>query len=135
MMKSSLFGLAAGAALFTAMPVSVEWSTATIPTVSLDQAAARIGRPLTPMSVAGVHRRAYRRGYYGGGLRPRVGFGLGMGALAAGAAAAPYYGGYSSPYYGYSGYYPSYGYGGPYAAYGRGYYRPHVYHGYGWRRW
>src|SRR5215471_7844868 len=37
--------------------------------LSTDTASAVIGRPLTPMSVAGVHRRAerraYRRGYYG----------------------------------------------------------------------
>src|SRR5258708_7419475 len=34
--------------------------------LSLDAAEARIGRPLTPLSVAGVHRRAHRRGYSGG---------------------------------------------------------------------
>jgi hypothetical protein len=28
-------------------------------------AAARVGRPLTPMSVAGVNRRVHRRAYYG----------------------------------------------------------------------
>src|SRR5215831_9922458 len=36
--------------------------------LSLDSADARVGRPLTATSVAGVnrrvHRRAYRRGYY-----------------------------------------------------------------------
>src|SRR5262249_52864584 len=31
--------------------------------LSMDSAAAVIGRPLTPMSVAGVHRRAMRRTY------------------------------------------------------------------------
>ena len=31
--------------------------------LSLDSAVARIGHPLTPMSVAGVHRRAMRRTY------------------------------------------------------------------------
>src|SRR4026207_1516126 len=40
-------------------------------TLSVDKALARIGRPLTPGSVAGVHRRyerrAYRGGYYGQG--------------------------------------------------------------------
>ena len=39
--------------------------------LSVDKARARIGRPLTPGSVAGVHRRyerrAYRGGYYGHG--------------------------------------------------------------------
>jgi hypothetical protein len=32
--------------------------------ISVDTAEARIGRPATPMSVAGVHRRAHRRAYY-----------------------------------------------------------------------
>ena len=62
--------------------------------LSVDSADARVGRPLTPVSVAGVHRRAYRRAAYG-------------------TAAA--YGGYAA--YG-SGYYntvsPGYGYGGVY---------------------
>src|SRR5262245_3665360 len=43
--------------------------------LSVDKAQARIGRPLTPGSIAGVHRRherrSYRRGYYyGGGYYP-----------------------------------------------------------------
>jgi hypothetical protein len=67
--------------------------------LSLDAAEARIGRPLTPFSVAGVHRRMYRRAYYGG--------------------YSGYYG-YHRPYY-------AYGYHRPYHAYG-GYYRPY-YHG------
>jgi hypothetical protein len=39
------------------------------PALTIDSADARVGRPLTPMSVAGVnrrmHRRAYRHNYYG----------------------------------------------------------------------
>jgi len=38
--------------------------------LSLDSAAAVIGRPLTPMSMAGVHRRAYRRAHYGAYYHP-----------------------------------------------------------------
>ena len=53
-----------GAAILCAAPFSLQWSQKTV-TLSLDSAEARIGRPLTPMSVAGVHRRAYRRGAYG----------------------------------------------------------------------
>ncbi|MGN6748005.1 MAG: hypothetical protein ACTHJS_05355 [Xanthobacteraceae bacterium] len=48
--------LIATAMLCTALPVSFDGIT---PTVS--KAHAIIGRPLTPMSVAGVHRRAVRR--------------------------------------------------------------------------
>ena len=44
------------ALLFTALPFSFDGVT---PTIS--KAHAIIGRPLTPLSVAGVHRRAVRR--------------------------------------------------------------------------
>ncbi len=42
-------------------PVTFDWSLTTAPSLSLDTAQARVGRPLTPMSVAGVNRRAARR--------------------------------------------------------------------------
>jgi hypothetical protein len=65
MNKLVLFGGALGAALLCALPVSLQWSPATSVVVSVDQAEARVGRPLTPMSVAGVNRRMNRRAYYG----------------------------------------------------------------------
>ena len=58
-------GLLVAVALSTAAPVSLDYSSSTIPSVSLDRAEARVGRPLTPMSVAGVNRRVHRRAYYG----------------------------------------------------------------------
>jgi hypothetical protein len=64
MKKGTIFATIVGAALLTAAPFSLQWSQKTV-ALSLDSADARIGRPLTPMSVAGVHRRAYRRGAYG----------------------------------------------------------------------
>ena len=79
----------------------------------ISQADARIGRPGTPLSVAGVARRHYRRAAVGAGV---VG--------AAGLAAGAYYGGYGTGgYYGTYGGYPSRYYGG-YAAggYPGGYY-------------
>lgn len=89
MTKLRLLGAALGAALLcAAVPFSVHWSPAKTPSLSLDTAQARIGRPLTPMSVAGVNRRVHRRAYYG--------------AAAAGAVAA-------GTYYNYArrcGYYP-----------------------------
>jgi hypothetical protein len=81
MNKLGLIGLTlAGALLCTATPVSLNWSPAKTPSLSLDTADARIGRPLTPMSVAGVNRRVHRRAYYGAA------------AVAGAAAAGAYYG-------------------------------------------
>jgi len=80
------------ACILCATPFSLRFSPEGNVSLSTDTASAVIGRPLTPMSVAGVHRRAerraYRRGYYG-------------------------YGAYNNPYrYGYGTYRPySYGYG------------------------
>jgi len=65
MKKLSLLGVTLSAALLAAAPFSIQWSTAKILTVSLNTADARIGRPLTPGSVAGVNRRVHRRAYYG----------------------------------------------------------------------
>jgi len=59
----SRFALAAAAGalcLFASENISL-----TQPSSLVSQADARIGRPLTPMSVAGVHRRHYRRAVVG----------------------------------------------------------------------
>jgi hypothetical protein len=50
-----------GAAMLCAAPVSLQRSPETGLTLSLERADARVGRPLTPGSVAGVHRRVERR--------------------------------------------------------------------------
>jgi len=57
----------------------------------VSQADARVGRPLTPGSVAGVHRRAVRRAdrrdyYYGAGAGVAAAGAVAAGAVAAGAA-------------------------------------------------
>ena len=65
----------------------------------ISQADARIGRPGTPLSVAGVARRHYRRAAVGAGV------------VGAGLAAGAYYGGYGTG-----------GYYGPYGGYPGGYY-------------
>ena len=52
-----------GTAVLCAMPLSPQWSQGKNLSVSVDTASARVGRPLTPMSVAGVGRRAGRRAY------------------------------------------------------------------------
>jgi hypothetical protein len=78
MKKLSLLGVTLGAALLCATaPYSLSWSPAKTISLSVDKADARIGRPLTPMSVAGVNRRVHRRAY--------------VGAAAVGAAAAGTY--------------------------------------------
>ena len=92
MKKISVIGATLlGAAVLCAAPLSLNLFQDKGTSLSVDKAQARIGHPLTPGSVAGVHRRverrAYRRGYYGQG----------------------YYGG---GYYGHGGYYGG-GYYGP----------------------
>jgi hypothetical protein len=89
--KRNLLGVAIGAALLSAAPISLHWSPATGPSLSLDRADARIGRPLSPGSIAGVQRRVYRRtarrAYYGGAAAVGA---AAVGAAAAGAAGAYY---------------------------------------------
>ena len=65
MKRLTVLGAALGAALLCLTPVSLHWSPAGIVVISVDKADARVGRPLTPGSVAGVHRRVHRRAYYG----------------------------------------------------------------------
>ena len=62
MKKLSMLGIIVGATLLSAAPFSLQWSQKNV-ALSLDSADARVGRPLTATSVAGVHRRAYRRAY------------------------------------------------------------------------
>ena len=72
MKKISVIGATLlGAAVLCAAPLSLNLFQDKGTSMSVDKAQARIGHPLTPGSIAGVHRRverrAYRRGYYGGG--------------------------------------------------------------------
>ena len=104
MKKISVIGATlVGALVLCAAPISLHQSQDKGLTLSVDKARARVGHPLTPGSVAGVHRRAYRRGYYGHGYG--------------------YYG-YAHRPYGYYGYARPYGYYGyrRYGYYGRPYY-------------
>ena len=148
MKKLSVLGIIGGAALLAALPLSLHVSQQNV-TLSLDSAEARIGRPLTPLSVAGVHRRAYRRAVYGGVAAAAVGYGVGSyyGGYGYPAYSSSYYGGYGYPAYSssyYSNYsYPSYSYsnvapsspawGTGYSGYGYGYGYP-AYSGYSYYR-
>jgi hypothetical protein len=120
-LAASAFGCAA---LF-----SFGWAEQGGISLSVESAQARVGRPLTPVSVAGVARRHNRRAaYYGAGV-----VGAGVAAVGTGAAiaatAAPnawgnnnWGGAYAAqdPYYGqahyvhraYNGHSPYYGYSG-----------------------
>ena len=93
MKKISVIGATLlGAAVLCAAPLSLHLSQDKGMSLSADKAQARIGRPLTPGSVAGVHRRyerrAYRRGNYGQGYYGGGYYGHG-GSYGASQAAAP----------------------------------------------
>jgi hypothetical protein len=122
----------------SAFSVSDGFWTTMAPGNWMSQAEARIGRPLTPFSVAGVARRTTRRAVWagavtGGALGLGYGYGYGYGDPYNYGGYSNYGYGYSNPYnYGYSSYgYGSAGYGSAYPYYGAGYgyYRP-----WGWRR-
>ena len=66
MKKISMIGVTlVGAAVLCAAPISLQQSQDKGLSLSVDKAQARIGRPLTPGSIAGVNRRQNRRGYSG----------------------------------------------------------------------
>ena len=85
----------AGSALVAAALLSFGWSEQSGLSLSIERAEARVGRPLTPVSVAGVARRQYRRA--------AIGTAAAVGTAAAIGATAPYYtgAGYQAggPYY------------------------------------
>ena len=58
MKKLSLFASLSAALACAAVPASFNWSSANVALFSLDTAEARVGRPLTATSVAGVSRRS-----------------------------------------------------------------------------
>ena len=97
----------AASAFTCAALLSFGWSEQGGISLSVESAQARVGRPLTPVSVAGVARRQTRRAVYGAGV-------VGAGAAAVGtagavAATSPNWG-WGGPAYTGTGYYA----GGPY---------------------
>jgi hypothetical protein len=91
MKKGIILSTIVGAALLAAAPFSLQWSQKTV-TLSLDSADARVGRPLTPGSVAGVNRRVHRRAAYGAAAAYGAGSYYAYGG-------SGYYGGYHRPAY------------------------------------
>jgi hypothetical protein len=124
MKKLRTFGIIAGAAILAAAPLSLQWSKKTV-AFSLDSAEARIGRPLTATSVAGVsrrvHRRPYRRAVYGTAVAGGYGYY---------SYSSPAYSSYYAPYshsYSYTSPY-SYSYSNPLTA--GWYYTPYSFYAY-----
>ena len=128
-MKQMIIGKVAIATMTFACTalLSLGWSEQRGVSLSIESAQARIGRPLTPFSVAGVARRQYRRAAYGYGYGAGL-VGAGVAAAAIGTAAAASSWGYYSG--GYPGYYGAYGYGGYPASYGAYYGDPSYYGAY-----
>jgi hypothetical protein len=100
MTKKGLTKVAIAVSTFTCATLfSLGWSEQRGVSLSVEDAQARVGRPLTPVSVAGVARRQDRRAAYGYGVGAGV---AGAAAVAtAGAVAAAtspgYYGWRSNP--------------------------------------
>ena len=128
MKQMSLSKVAIAASTFTfATLLSLGWCEQGGVSLSVGSAQARVGRPMTPISGAGVARRQVRRDAYGYGAGPVAGAAAVGTAAVVGAATSPwgpgYYGG--SPYYGGGGWGAGYGApyaagpGGPYSPYGR----------------
>jgi hypothetical protein len=90
-MKRNLKKVTLAVSAFAAATLfSFGWSEQSGLSLAIEKAEARVGRPLTPVSVAGVARRQYRRA--------AVGTAAAVGAGAAYYGGAGYYAG--SPYYG-----------------------------------
>jgi hypothetical protein len=112
MKKLSLFASVSAALVCAAVPASFNWSPANVTLFSLDMAEARVGRPLTATSVAGVSRRVHRREYR------RAAAGAAVGAAAVGGASVGAYVGGPAPAYGPG---PSVAAAAPYGGPGYGY--------------
>ena len=86
MKQASLGKAAIAVSVFAcATMFSVDWTEQKGVSLSVESAQARVGRPLTPVSVAGVARRQGRRAAIGAAA-------VGAGVVGAGVAAAGYYG-------------------------------------------
>lgn len=128
-MNESFRKIAIATTTFTCATLfSVGWSEQRGVSLSIESAQARVGRPLTPVSVAGVARRNYRRSAYGYGAGA-VGAGVAAAAIgtAAVAATSPYAYGRSgayapTAYYGEPSYAGSYAYAGTGSGWVGGYY-------------
>ena len=115
MKQKGLTTVAIAASTFAcAALLSFGWTEQAGVSLSVESAQARVGRPLTPVSVAGVARRQTRRAVYGAGVvgagAAAVGTAAAIGTAGAIAATSPNWGWGAGPYNTGTGYYA----GGPY---------------------
>ncbi len=100
MKRLGMLGIIGGAAILTAAPLSLQWSQKNV-ALSLDSAEARVGRPPTATSVAGVsrrvHRRAYRRAVYATAVAGLDGYGYYRYSSPASCGYVPYGFSYAAP--------------------------------------
>jgi hypothetical protein len=113
-MKHARNTILAASAFTCAAVLSFGWSEQSGISLSIESAQARVGRPLTPMSAAGVARRQTRRAVYGAGVvgagAAAVGTAAAIGTAGAVAATSPMWGWGGTPYQTGTGYHA----GGPY---------------------
>ena len=113
-MKHARKTVLAASAFTCAAVLSFGWSEQGGISLSIESAQARVGRPLTPMSAAGVARQQTRRAVYGAGVAgagaAAVGTAAAIGTAGAVAATSPMWGWGGTPYQTGTGYYA----GGPY---------------------
>lgn len=120
--------------------LSFSWSEQRGVSLSVEEAQARVGRPLTPVSVAGVARRQTRRAAYGYGVGAGVAGAAAVAAAGAVAAAtAPGYYGWGSPGWGNTGWNNAYAQQQADPHFGKPYYAARAYAGispyYGYTGW
>ena len=108
MKQMSLTTVVIGASTFAcAALLSFGWSEQRGVSLSVESAQARVGRPLSPVSVAGVARRQTRRAVYGAGVgagAAAVGTAAAIGTAGAVAATSPDWGWGGNPNYAGAGY-------------------------------
>ena len=90
-MKQNMKRLTLAASTFVvAALLSFGWSDQSGISLSVEKAEARVGRPLTPVSVAGVARRQYRRAAIGTAAVGAAAWGAGYAGTLRGSTAAPF---------------------------------------------
>lgn len=120
MTRKSLTRIAIAVSTFACAGLfSVGWTEQRGVALSVDEAHARVGRPLTPVSVAGVARRQTRRAAYGYGIGAGVAGAAAVATAGAVAAAA------SPGYWGNAGWSNAYAQADPY--FGQPYYPARAY--------